>query len=128
QIRVQFRIPMRSATIPALLALAALAYATACGSAHSKTTAAAGKKVIVLGIDGMDPVFLEKHWDSLPNLAKLGRQGEFRRLGTTMPPQSPVAWSTFITGLDPAGHGIYDFIHRDPKKMAPVSSMSETSA
>jgi len=117
---------MRSATISAFLALAALVCASACSRAHSKPTAG-GKKVIVIGVDGMDPVFLEKHWDSLPNLAKLSRQGEFKRLGTTMPPQSPVAWSTFITGLDPAGHGIYDFIHRDPKTMAPVSSMSETT-
>jgi len=53
-------------------------------------------------------------------------QGGFRRLGTTMPPQSPVAWSTFITGLDPAEHGIFDFVHRDPRTMQPFSSMSRT--
>jgi hypothetical protein len=37
-----------------------------------------------------------------------------------------VAWSTFITGLDPPGHGIFDFVHRDPKTMQPYSSMSRT--
>jgi len=84
------------------------------------------KKVIVLGIDGMDPGFLERHWSSLPNLDRLRREGDFRRLGTTIPPQSPVAWSTFITGLDPGGHGIFDFVHRNPVTMAPVSSMGET--
>src|SRR5215472_16502047 len=84
------------------------------------------KKVIVLGIDGMDPGFLERHWTSLPNLDRLRREGEFRRLGTTIPPQSPVAWSTFITGLDPGGHGIFDFVHRDPNTMAPFSSLGET--
>ena len=31
-----------------------------------------------------------------------------------MPPQSPVAWSSFTTGLEPARHGIFDFVHRDP--------------
>src|SRR5438552_1997799 len=84
------------------------------------------KKLIVLGIDGMDPGFLERHWESLPNLDRLRREGDFKRLGTTIPPQSPVAWSTFITGLDPGGHGIFDFVHRDPATMAPISSMGET--
>jgi predicted AlkP superfamily phosphohydrolase/phosphomutase len=85
------------------------------------------KRIIVLGIDGMDPAFLERHWDSLPELRKLKADGGFQRLGTTMPPQSPVAWSTFITGLKPAGHGIFDFIHRDPATLSPVSSMAQTT-
>jgi predicted AlkP superfamily phosphohydrolase/phosphomutase len=85
-----------------------------------------GKKVIVLGVDGMDPDFLERHWKELPNVARLRDTGGFRRLRTTTPPQSPVAWSTFITGLDPVGHGIFDFVHRDPKSMQPFSSMGRT--
>lgn len=87
---------------------------------------ARGKKVIVLGVDGMDPEFLERHWKELPNVARLRDTGGFRRLKTTTPPQSPVAWSTFITGLDPTAHGIFDFVHRDPKTMQPFSSMSRT--
>lgn len=74
----------------------------------------------------MDPGFLERHWDALPNLAAMRRQGDFRRLGTTIPPQSPVAWSTFITGMDPGGHGVFDFVHRNPANMQPFSSMAET--
>lgn len=89
-------------------------------------SAAHGKRVIVLGVDGMDPGFLERHWNALPNIARLRDTGGFRRLRTTTPPQSPVAWSTFITGLDPAGHGIFDFVHRDPTTMQPYSSMSRT--
>ena len=85
-----------------------------------------GKKVIVLGVDGMDPGFLERHWKELPYVAWLRDTGGFRRLRTTTPPQSPVAWSTFITGLDPSEHGIFDFVHRDPKTMLPFSSMSRT--
>jgi predicted AlkP superfamily phosphohydrolase/phosphomutase len=73
------------------------------------------KKVIVIGVDGMDPRFVERHWSDLPNLAALRREGSFSRLQTTTPPQSPVAWSTFITGLDPDAHGIFDFVHRNPK-------------
>ncbi len=87
---------------------------------------APANRLIVLGVDGMDPGFLERHWDALPNLAALRRQGDFRRLGTTIPPQSPVAWSTFITGMDPGGHGVFDFVHRDPVSMQPFSSMAET--
>jgi predicted AlkP superfamily phosphohydrolase/phosphomutase len=96
------------------------------GCAH-QTTSAASRRMIVLGIDGMDPVFLERHWDSLPNLRRLDRQGDFQRLGTTVPPQSPVAWSTVATGLDPGGHGLFDFIHRDPATRAPISSMAEVT-
>jgi predicted AlkP superfamily phosphohydrolase/phosphomutase len=89
-------------------------------------SAAHGRQVIVLGVDGMDPAFLERHWSDLPNVARLRDRGGFHRLATTMPPQSPVAWSTFITGLDPAEHGIFDFVHRDPRTMQPFSSMGRT--
>ncbi len=106
--------------VPLLIAAAALG---SFGCARH-TANAAGKSVVVLGIDGMDPNFLERHWDVLPNLNQLRQEGEFKRLETTMPPQSPVAWSTFITGRDPGGHGIFDFVHRDPQTMAPISAMS----
>lgn len=85
------------------------------------------RKMIVLGVDGMDPGFLEKHIAELPNLNRLGREGEFRRLATTVPPQSPVAWSSFITGMDPGGHGVFDFLHRDPRTRLPFSSMAEAT-
>jgi predicted AlkP superfamily phosphohydrolase/phosphomutase len=74
----------------------------------------------------MDPQFVERHWSALPNLARLRRKGDFKALKTTTPPQSPVAWSTFITGMDPEGHGIYDFVHRDPATYLPRSSISKT--
>jgi predicted AlkP superfamily phosphohydrolase/phosphomutase len=81
--------------------------------------------VIVLGIDGMDPKYVERHLADLPNLRKLMEQGEFKRLETTMPPQSPVAWSTFSTGLDPSQHGLFDFVYRDPATGKPFSAMGE---
>ncbi len=86
----------------------------------------ASNKLIVLGVDGMDPGFVERHWSDLPNLRRLRAMGSFHRLGTTTPPQSPVAWSTFITGLEPAEHGIFDFVHRDAKTLQPFSSMAKT--
>jgi len=95
----------------------------ACGHPASH---APGKRVIVLGVDGMDPNFVERHWSALPNLARLRDSGGLVRLATTTPPQSPVAWATFITGTDPAEHGLFDFVHRDPATMQPISSMGET--
>jgi predicted AlkP superfamily phosphohydrolase/phosphomutase len=74
----------------------------------------------------MDPGFLERHWSSLPNLDRMRQQGDFLRLATTSPPQSPVAWSSFVTGRDPGGHGIYDFVHRNATTMSPYSAMSRT--
>jgi predicted AlkP superfamily phosphohydrolase/phosphomutase len=74
----------------------------------------------------MDPGFVERHWSDLPNLARLRDRGTFSRLGTTTPPQSPVAWSAFITGLEPEAHGIFDFVHRDRLTLQLFSSMSRT--
>lgn len=87
------------------------------------------KKVMVLGIDGLDPKILTKYVEQglLPNFKKLMDEGDFSTLETTMPPLSPVAWSTFITGLDPSGHGIFDFVHRDPYSKSPFLSMSKSS-
>jgi predicted AlkP superfamily phosphohydrolase/phosphomutase len=116
----------RTGTGPIVLLSIFLLALSACNRSEARS-AAGGKRIIVLGIDGMDPQFLERHWESLPNLDRLRREGEFKRLGTTTPPQSPVAWSTFITGMDPGGHGIYDFVHRDPQTLAPFSSMGQTA-
>jgi predicted AlkP superfamily phosphohydrolase/phosphomutase len=91
-------------------------------------TEAEGKhKVIVIGIDGLDPKLLQQFADegALPNFKRLIDAGDFKPLGTTMPPLSPVAWSTFITGMDPGGHGIFDFIHREPETYLPTPATSQ---
>lgn len=88
-----------------------------------------GKKVIVIGLDGMDPRLCEKMMDQgrLPNLDKLRKQNGYRVLGTSTPPQSPVAWANFINGAGPGSHGIFDFIHRDPERQAyPFFAAAET--
>jgi hypothetical protein len=86
--------------------------------------------VFVLGVDGMDPQILRRLMDEgkMPAFAKLAAAGSFQPLGTSTPPQSPVAWSTFVTGLDPGGHGIFDFVHRDPKTYTPISSATPPPA
>ena len=84
-------------------------------------------KVLCLGLDGMDPLLLRQYMDegALPNFARLAREGDFKVLGTSIPPQSPVAWSNFITGQDAGGHAIFDFIHRVPESLTPKLSCSE---
>ncbi|HXQ23957.1 MAG TPA: alkaline phosphatase family protein [Candidatus Acidoferrales bacterium] len=86
----------------------------------------APRRVIVIGLDGMDPKLTER-WmadGKLPNFAALAAEGGFRRLGTTHPPLSPVAWSSFMTGVHPARHGIFDFLARDARSYLPFLSSS----
>src|SRR5437868_13357567 len=78
-------------------------------------------RVIVIGLDGLEPTIVEPmlHAGQLPNLAKLGAQGCYSRVQTTYPAQTPVAWSTFATGLNPGAHGIFDFVRRNPATYLP---------
>ena len=90
---------------------------------------AAGRKVIVIGFDGVDPFLCELMMQQgrLPNLSRLRKAGGYCRLGTSNPPQSPVAWANFINGAGPGSHGIFDFIHRDPARQAyPFFAAAET--
>lgn len=84
------------------------------------------KKVIVIGIDGMDVHLTHAYMQQglLPNFTKLAQKGSFMSVASSEPPQSPVAWSNFSIGASPSVHGIYDFIHRDPKSMQPYLSTS----
>jgi len=85
------------------------------------------KRAVILGFDGMDPELTERFIAEgrLPNLARLREQGTFRRLGTTYPAISPVAWSTFMTGVNPGKHNIYDFLARDLNNYLPYLSSAE---
>jgi predicted AlkP superfamily phosphohydrolase/phosphomutase len=106
----------------ATLALVCAALAlSACGS---EPAAPARPGLFVLGVDGLDPVILDRLMAEgrMPHFAALAREGSYQRLGTSNPPQSPVAWSNFVTGRDPGGHGVYDFVHRDPATYLPISS------
>src|SRR5690349_14390963 len=79
------------------------------------------KKAIFLGLDGFDPNLAERFMaeGKLPNLRRLAAEGSYRRLRTTFPALSPVAWSTFATGVNPAKHNIFDFLNRNMKTYVP---------
>ncbi len=85
-------------------------------------------KVLVLGIDAMDPDLTQELLEEglLPNFKKLAEQGSFAELPTTMPPHSPVAWTSMATGTNPGKHNVFDFIRRDPQRYLPQLSLSET--
>jgi predicted AlkP superfamily phosphohydrolase/phosphomutase len=87
-------------------------------------------RVVVLGLDGMDPGLTLKlmREGRLPNFQKLAERGVFRPLDTSNPSISPVAWSTFTTGVDPSRHGIYDFLTRDPCTYGPMLSSTDIQA
>ncbi len=87
------------------------------------------KKIIFLGLDGLDPRITEKliAEGKLPNLARLAAEGSYSRLRTTFPALSPVAWSTFATGVSPAKHNIFDFLDRSLKSYLPVLSSARVS-
>jgi predicted AlkP superfamily phosphohydrolase/phosphomutase len=85
------------------------------------------ERAVILGFDGMDPELAERFMSEgrLPNLAKLRDQGTFSKLRTTFPAISPVAWSTFMTGVNPGKHNIYDFLARDTSNYLPFLSSAE---
>ena len=85
---------------------------------------AAIKRLIFVGLDGQDPTLTDRFMKEglLPNFAKLAKTGSYRRLRTTYPSISPVAWSSFSTGVHPARHNIFDFLDRDRRTYLPVLS------
>ena len=85
------------------------------------------RRLIFLGLDGLDPTLTERFMaeGKLPNLARLKAQGSYHRLRTTFPALSPVAWSTFATGVHPAKHNIFDFLNRSLKSYAPELSSAK---
>lgn len=88
------------------------------------------KRVVVLGLDGLSPGVAGELMQSggMPNLSKLALGGTFVELGTTCPGISPVAWSSFQTGVNPGRHGIFDFLAPDRKRYIPVLSSVKTGS
>ena len=87
-------------------------------------------RMVVLGLDGLDPNLVEQ-WMAegrLPEFERLKKEGSFQRLRTTYPAISPVAWSSFMTGVDPARHNIFDFLNRDLRTYRPTLSSSQVGS
>jgi predicted AlkP superfamily phosphohydrolase/phosphomutase len=106
----------------AIPAAAALAVSTCSRKSTRKPARETGHKVFVMGFDGMDPTLAQKYMDEgkLPNLKRLAETGTFATLQTTQPSESPVAWASFATGVNPGRHNIYDFLVRDLETYMPA--------
>jgi len=73
------------------------------------------QKVLVIGLDGASPHLIES-WASegkLPNFKKILENGASGGLGSVIPPYTPPAWTSFMTGKNPGKHGIFGFTGRD---------------
>ncbi len=83
-------------------------------------------RVIVIGLDGLEPRLVEPliQRGELPHLARLRSMGDYARVRTTAPAQTPVAWSTFATGVNPGAHGIFDFLRRNPSTYLPELALN----
>ena len=87
-------------------------------------------RAVIVGLDGLDPRVLGQMMDQgeLPTFTRLAEMGALDELATTCPAMSPVAWSTFATGVDPSRHGIFDFLAPDRRSMRPRLSSSQVHA
>ncbi|HOO55701.1 MAG TPA: alkaline phosphatase family protein [bacterium] len=76
-------------------------------------------RVIVLGIDGVPFSFLQKRFKQggMKSFAALADRGDMKRMRTVVPPISSVAWTSFMTGKNPAKHGVFGFVERNPETM-----------
>lgn len=85
-------------------------------------------KTILLGFDSFDPAVFEElaGQNQLPNFERFVKQGGYSKLDVCSPPQTEVSWTSIATGTDPGGHGIFDFVHRDPGTYAPFVSILPT--
>jgi len=119
--------PKRS-LIAALAAVAAVAIVIATTQSLFRNRRPPGKfsqRLVVIGFDGLDPA-LTGRWireGRLPNMKRLVDQGGLYPLATTQSPESPTAWASFATGVNPGKHNIYDFLVRDAATYLPDLGM-----
>jgi predicted AlkP superfamily phosphohydrolase/phosphomutase len=85
-------------------------------------------RVLLVGWDGADWRILDPMLEAgiLPNLATLIRRGARGTLMSTVPNHSWSAWPSFLTGMDPSNHGVYDIFERDfsARRKLPVTYLS----
>lgn len=68
-------------------------------------------RVLALGIDGADYDLVSSliAEGRMPTVTRLAGEGSYGPLRSTIPAVTPTAWSSFLTGLNPGGHGIFNF-------------------
>lgn len=84
-------------------------------------------RVLVIGWDGADWRLLDPLLERgvLPNLAALILRGGRAPLASTLPTHSWTAWPSFLTGVEPSGHGVFDILEgRGGTRQLPVTFRS----
>src|SRR5919109_2294564 len=117
---------MRSAArLVALATALAVAALVACSGGARRGPSKYAQKLVILGFDGMDPHLVERWMQEgkLPHLSALAKKGGMFPLTTTHSPESPTAWASFATGVNPGKHNIYDFLVRDTATYLPDLGM-----
>ncbi len=68
-------------------------------------------RVVLLGLDGATHELIDQFIEEgkLPVFASLKKEGAYGDLDSTIPPTTPPAWASCITGVNPGKHGIFDF-------------------
>lgn len=86
-------------------------------------------KVVILGFDGADPRLIAEYRSQgyLPHLDALAKEGTYSPLTPTNPPQTPVSWASFATGLNPGRTEIFDFLQRRDGSYAPDLALATAS-
>jgi predicted AlkP superfamily phosphohydrolase/phosphomutase len=67
-------------------------------------------KLVIIGIDGLDPLLLNTWKESLPNIGSLFQDPSEIIIESTFPPDSICAWASIYTGENPAEHGLLESI------------------
>jgi predicted AlkP superfamily phosphohydrolase/phosphomutase len=118
---------MKFRVMPVTAILLAIVAATALSTFWSRSPSKSRywQKLVILGFDGMDPDLVEQlvRDGKLPNMKRLMDQGGLYPLATTHSAESPTAWASFATGVNPGKHNIYDFLVRDTGTYLPDLGM-----
>lgn len=83
-------------------------------------------KAMILGLDGATWNLLLPMMEhgKMRNLRRAMEMGSWGVLNSTLPPLSPVSWTSLATGKNPGKHGIVDFTRLHQGRRVPVDSTS----
>jgi predicted AlkP superfamily phosphohydrolase/phosphomutase len=79
-------------------------------------------KLAIIGLDGLFPAFASAFAGELSNLLRIATRGVSSPLLSTIPPYTPQAWSTMLTGVNPGAHGIASFTRREGSRDVPLTT------
>jgi predicted AlkP superfamily phosphohydrolase/phosphomutase len=73
-------------------------------------------KIALIALDGASPDLVERfaRAGQLPHLARLMKEGSFGPLQSVIPPVTGAAWGSFLTGVVPGRHGVFEWLSRRP--------------